>query len=74
MEKLGNWWNGRDIEIYKIQGKNIALYGWNSEIYGDCFEVDESLTNIICENIEVKPIYQKVDNEDDWEIINFEII
>ena len=32
-EFLGYWWNGRDLEIWKIGNKNVVLNGWNGEIY-----------------------------------------
>ena len=69
-EFLGHWWNGKDLEIWKIGNKNVALYGWNGEIYGACFEVDDKLLNAISkEDFEVKPIYNE-----DFEIVDYEII
>ena len=72
---LGKWWNASDIDIYEIEGKRLALYGWNGEKYEECFEVTEDLLNIIDENkkYEVKPIYQEI-GTDDFEIIDYEII
>lgn len=78
MNKIGNWWNDKSIEIYNINGRNIALYGWNGEKYMDCFEVTEDLFDIIKENIVVKPIYNKpIHNsayQDEYKIVDYEII
>lgn len=73
MKKIGNWWNDKEIEIYEIEGRRIALNKWNGEIYYDCFEVTENLIDIIADNIEVKPIYKEI-SEDNFEIIDFKII
>ena len=73
---LGYWWNNRDIEIWKIGNKNIALNGWNGEIYYDCFEVSDDLLDVVSdEKIEVRPIYKDIDSiGDDFEIVDYEII
>lgn len=72
---LGKWWGSSDIDIYEIEGKRLALYGWNGEKYEECFEVTEDLLNIINKDkkYEVKPIYQEM-GTDDFEIIDYEII
>lgn len=67
---LGYWWNGRDLEIWKIGNKNVVLNGWNGEIYGACFEVDNELLNVISkEDFEVRPVYNQA-----FEIVNYEIV
>lgn len=74
MKKLGTWWNDHNIEIYEIEGKRLALYGWNGEEYTECWEVSEDLMDVISkEDIRVKPIYKEV-AEDEFEIIDYEII
>lgn len=74
MKKLGTWWNDHNIEIYEIEGKRLALYGWNGEEYTECWEVSEDLMDVISkEDITVKPIYKEV-SEDEFEIIDYEII
>ena len=74
MKKLGTWWNDHNIEIYEIEGKRLALYGWNGEEYTECWEVSEDLIDVISkEDITVKPIYKEV-SEDEFEIIDYEII
>ena len=71
MKNLGNWWNDKNIEIYEIEGRKIALNGWNSEVYNECFEVSEDLHEILEKNLKVKPIYEQVD-EDDFKVIDYE--
>lgn len=73
---LGYWWNGRDLEIWKLGNKNVVLNGWNGEIYYDCFEVSEDLLDVVSdEKIEVRPIYKDIDLlNDDFEIVDYEII
>ena len=71
MKKLGNWWNDKNIEIYEIEGRKIALYGWNGEVYNECFEVSEDLHEILEKNLKVKPIYKQV-GEDDFKVIDYE--
>ena len=73
MEYLGKWWNDKNIEIYKIGRKNIALYGWNGDIYTECFEVSKNLMDIKRKNIRVQPIYAQI-NEDTFEVINYKIV
>lgn len=71
-EFLGYWWNSRDdLEIWRIENKNIVLYGWNGEIYGDCFEVDDELLFAVPgdESFEVRPVYNQA-----FEIVDYEII
>ena len=76
MKYLGTWWNDRDIELYKINDRNIALYGWNGEAYYDCFEVSEDLHEIIKQGIVVEPIYEEWITEDDefYDIVDYEIV
>lgn len=74
MKKLGTWWNDHNIEIYEIEGKRLALYGWNGEEYTECWEVSEDLMDVISkEDITVKPIYKEI-SEDEFEIIDYKII
>lgn len=77
MNRLGYWWNAPDIEIYEIEGRFIALEGWNGEIYLNCWEVEEMVGDegfgIKADGIIVRPIYQKC-NEDDFEIEGYEIL
>lgn len=71
------WWDDKDIEVVKIDNKYIALYGWNGEVYTDCWEVEEILNNIAygvkVDNICVKPLYKQID-EDDYDVEGYEIV
>ena len=73
MKFVGTWWNDKNIEIYMVEGKRIALNGWNGETYEDCFEVSEDLHEILVEGIRLKPIYKAI-AEDELEIVDYEIL
>ena len=64
-----------NTEIVKIDGRNIVINfnNWNGDNYFNCFEVAENLIDIIKRNIEVKPIYKQVSNED-FKLVEYEII
>lgn len=64
-----------DTEIIEIDGRNIVIVSnnWDGEKYFNCFEVAENLIDIIKKNIEVKPIYKQV-NDEDFELTRYEII
>lgn len=64
-----------NTEMIKINKKNIVINfnNWDGEKYFNCFEVAENLIDIIKKNIEVKPIYKQVSDED-FELIGYEII
>lgn len=36
MDPIARWWSCPEIEIYEIEGKYIALYGWNGKVYLGC--------------------------------------
>lgn len=69
---IGYYWNSQDIEIHKIDNKNIALNGWNGEIYGDCFELGNDLRTIKKGKYEVKPVYKLVFGE--FRVVEYKII
>ena len=64
-----------NTEMIKINKKNIVINfnNWDGEKYFNCFEVAENLIDIIKKNIEVKPIYKQV-NDEDFELVGYEII
>lgn len=64
-----------NTEIIRIDGRNIVINfnNWNGEKYFNCFEVAENLIDIIKRNIEVKPIYKQVSDED-FELVGYEIV
>lgn len=75
MNRVAWWWNNPEIEIYEIEGKNIALYGWNGEEYMDCWEVKEIIGDegfdVKSDGYIVRPVYES--KGDDSEIIGYEI-
>ena len=64
-----------NTEIIEIDGRNIVISynSFDGDNYFNCFEVAENLIDIIKRNIEVKPIYKQVSDED-FELIGYEII
>lgn len=42
MDKI-QWWNDDSIEVVEINGRMIALDGWNGNIWAHCWEVEEIL-------------------------------
>lgn len=76
MRRLGTWWNNDDIEVYQIEGRPIALYGWNGEEYLDCFEVAEEIGGrwfkLLQGGLSVCPIYEQ--RGDDFEIVGYELL
>ena len=77
MNYLGYWWNDKEIEIVEIEGRPIALSGWNGEKYTDCWEVAEMRGNtgfdIKVDGLEVEPIYQQVD-EEEYELVGCKFV
>ena len=76
MKYLGRFWNSNEIEVYEIEGRKIALDGWNGEKYYDCFELSDNLVDVISgdKKIVVEPIYEMVDEEtESFEITDYEI-
>lgn len=69
------WWNDKNIEVVNVDGKWVALYGWNGECWCDCWEVEEIKRNmafgIVKDNITVYPKYIQID-VDDIEIVGYE--
>lgn len=76
MKYLGYWWNDKEIEIFEIEGRPIALSGWNGEKYMDCWEVNEMIDgvgfDIKVDNLEVVPEYEQVD-DDEYELIGYRL-
>lgn len=77
MKKLGHWWNDKEIEIVEIDGRPIALSGWNGENYSECWEVKEMIGDegfdIKEDGLRVEPIYKQI-NEDEFETIDYKLI
>lgn len=77
MKTLGTWWNSNEIEVVEIEGKAIALYGWNGEVFTDAFEVAEECNGKYYEKVDdrkytVRPIYT-LDENNDGELIGYEL-
>lgn len=75
MNRVAYWWNNPEIEIYEIEGKYIALFGWNGEKYIDCWEVAEIIGDegfdIKSKGYIVRPVYES--KGEDLEVIGYEI-
>lgn len=75
MKTLGTWTGSRDIEIVEVEGRPIALSGWNGEQYLQCWEVEEIISGtgfgIKEDGLCVRPVYKQIVN-DEWEIIGYE--
>ena len=54
--KLGKW-SGSDIDIIKIGNRKFALFGWNGDSYGHCWECKSS-TEVMDDNeYTLTPVY-----------------
>lgn len=77
MKVLGTLWNDKEIEIVEIEGRPIALYGWNGETYLNCWEVKEMINgtgfDIKEDGLRVRPLYKQID-EDDFEVVGYELL
>ena len=84
VEPCAYWWNAPasdDMPIYKIGGALYCATGWNGESYLHSFRVLDRLTAADSEEHILRPIYRyqdedrqpDEDNDDDFEIIGFEI-
>ena len=70
------WWTG-DIEVVEIEGRFIALDGWNGEEYTDCWEVKEIVRDtaygVKADGLKAKPIYEEIE-QDNFELTGYEFI
>ena len=77
MKTLGTWWNDKNIEIVEIEGRPIALYGWNGETYLNCWEVKEMINgtgfDIKEDGLRVRPLYKQID-EDEFKVVGYELL
>lgn len=77
MKELGYWWSDESIEVVEIDGKAIALYGWNGEEYCRCWECKTNHGNVFFDAVEghkwcVRPIYEE-DADGDFEIVGYKL-
>jgi hypothetical protein len=74
MTKVGTWWNDRDIDLVKINGKVYALYGWNGEEWAKSWEcTGNQYMDSSKETYVIKPIYEE-DADGDFEIVGYELV
>ena len=75
MKSLGRFMKDINTEIIEIDGKYIVIdfRKYDGDKYFDCFELANNLIDIINREIEMKPIYKEV-AEDEFEIIDYEIL
>ena len=79
VKELGKWWTGL-IDVVEIDGKAIALDGWNGSAFYRCFEVDSefygcyegenAVNRVYFETVRnipeaVYPVYNLAENEND---------
>ncbi|MBD5136922.1 MAG: hypothetical protein HDT39_13295 [Lachnospiraceae bacterium] len=69
VKTVGRWHACPDIEIVEIEGRYIALFGWNGFAYWNCWEVKEIIDgvgfDIVKDGITARPIYAEEDLESD---------
>lgn len=63
VESVGFWWNDQAVDVYKINGKFIAVSGWNGEEWLDCWQVSECVNGRFYKIVpggdcSVRPIYR----------------
>ena len=73
---LGYWFAGDNIEVVEIDGRAIALNGWNGEKFTDCWEcLPEEGTSyraiLDVRTLEVRPVYEE-DEDGNFEIVGYE--
>lgn len=75
MKSLGRFMKDINTEIIEIDGRCIVIdfRKYDGDKYFDCFELADNLIDIINTDLEVKPIYKEV-AEDEFEIIDYEIL
>lgn len=69
VKELGKWWTGL-IDVVEIDGKAIALDGWNGSAFYGCFEVEDAINGVYFETVRnipeaVYPVYNLAENEND---------
>ena len=75
-KQVGNLWNRTDIPVWEIDGSLYCLYGWNGNVYTECWETfDDAGFGVINANKKytIRPIYKEV-TEDEFEIVGMEMV
>ena len=74
---MNTWFASKEIEVVEIEGKWYALYGWNGEIYMDCWETEKpthgTSHDVLEDNIAIRPIYKEIE-EDNFELVGYEVV
>ena len=74
---MNTWFENKEIEVVKINGKWYALNGWNGEVYTDCWETEEptygTSHDVLEDNIAIRPIYKEIE-EDNFELVGYEVV
>lgn len=73
------WWNDSNIDVVEVEGRYIALGGWNGDTFTDCWEVEKIIKGINVDtafgikedNLRVRPLYYK-DTDGDYRITAYE--
>lgn len=75
MKSLGRFMKDINTEIIEIDERHIVIdfRKYDGDKYFDCVELANNLIDIIGREIEMKPIYKEV-AEDEFEIIDYEIL
>lgn len=69
----GTWWTDKSIELVEIEGTVYALNGWNGEKYLNCWEcIGEDNMEASKEEYVITPILKEIE-EDEFEIVRYEI-
>ena len=67
-------WSDKSIEVVEIDGRWFAVYGWNGEMYYDCWETDENTFSLEdSKTYTIKPICTEV-YEDEFEIVGYMLV
>lgn len=85
VKELGKWWNDKEIKVVEIEGKAIALHGWNGNEYLECFEVKNEITGTWFDIVDktttynVEPIDEPIEFDEEgepcqWETTDYEIV
>lgn len=72
-KNVGKWWNDDNIDLVELDGVVYALYGWNGEIYSDCWACsdDNFHMDITKGGITIRPVYS---SEEEPQIVDYEVL
>lgn len=67
------WWNDKNIPIVQIDNRYFCLAGWNGEAWFDCWETSDGF-DVQSEGFTIKPIYYHDEINDEFDIIDYDLI